>query len=279
MDGWTILTSRKNETVLSAAALREKKARRASGTFGFEGYKLLGEALDAGIAPVRVFATAQAKGAYEELLSRLPETTEKYEVTDEVYRKMTEENAPQGIFTVSSHLDKSVKFTTIYEKAENDVSDRILLCDGLQDPGNVGTVIRGAAAMGFGRLVFSDDCADLYHARTLRGAMGALFRQRIDVTDDMAAYVRSLQKAGRRVFAAALNGHAAILGETPVSADDCFLVGNEGHGLSDALCAVTDGCVRIPMEAGNESYNAAMAATLLMWECYRADRLKQRSHS
>lgn len=266
---WCELTSRKNETVLLAASLSEKKQRRKTASFCFEGAKLLGEALTSGVTLRAVFATEKARAQYADLLAGIPDSVRKYAVTDEVYRKFSEENAPQGIFCIAEELDKSVKITTIYMQDQNDPSQRMLLCDGMRDPGNVGTVIRCAAAMGVGRLVFSSDCADLYHPKTVRGAMGALFRQHIDLTDDMEAYVRSLREGGRRVFAAALRDDAKTLGTFPLLPTDCFLVGNEGHGLSDALCSVCDGAVKIPMEPGNESYNAAMAATLLMWEGYR----------
>ena len=148
-------------------------------------------------------------------------------------------------------------------------SGRILLCESLRDPGNVGTVVRTAFAFGIDWLIFSRDCADLYNPKTLRGAMGTMFSQKILRTDDLPAAVSLLQSKGRRVYAAALDRHARQLGSFAFAPGDCVVIGNEGHGLSREMLEVCCEKVYIPMAGNAESLNASVAASVLMWEMCR----------
>ena len=144
------------------------------------------------------------------------------------------------------------------------------MADSLQDAGNVGTLIRTASALGFARLCFCGS-AELTNPRTLRAAMGALFRQRIDLCSDMAPYIASLRACGAHVYAAMPRRGAAMLGKTAFPQGTVFLVGNEGHGLPDSLVDACDGTVQIPMAPHSESLNAATAAALLLWESVRGE--------
>ena len=99
--------------------------------------------------------------------------------------------------------------------------------------------------------------------------MGTIFRQHIDRVEDMPSAVHALQKDGRRIYAAALDSTALRLGAAELCARDGIVIGNEGHGLSDDTIAACTGCLFIPMAEGTESLNAAMAATVCMWEMFR----------
>ena len=149
------------------------------------------------------------------------------------------------------------------------------MADCVRDPGNLGTMIRTAAAFGFDRIILGD-CADLYHPRTVRASMGALYRMRIDVCTRMEPVIRALQLHGHRVIAAALQENSLTLGRDPLCADDCIVIGNEGHGVSPQVLGCADAVVKIPMEPDAESLNAAGAASVLMWEYYRTFSVKQR---
>jgi TrmH family RNA methyltransferase len=144
----------------------------------------------------------------------------------------------------------------------------ICLLEAIRDPGNLGTVIRTAAAMGIGAMILSADCADLYHPRTVRAAMGALFTQRIIRVGRgmLPEVIGGLRDAGRRVFATALHQDALRLGEVALRQGDCVVIGNEGHGLTEETVAACDACMIIPMQEGSESLNAATAAAICMWE-------------
>lgn len=164
-------------------------------------------------------------------------------------------------------LDKFHKNVTIKKSVQLCApGERLFLLESLRDPGNLGTVLRSAAAFGVDRILLSADCAELYHPRTLRAGMGAVFKLPTTRVDDLAAAVAALRQAGRRVWAAALNADATRLDALDLAFGDCFLVGNEGHGLSTAAAAAANGAVFIPMREDTESLNAAAAAAVCLWE-------------
>jgi TrmH family RNA methyltransferase len=145
------------------------------------------------------------------------------------------------------------------------VSRRLVFLESIRDPSNLGAIIRSAAAFGVDALVLSEDCADIYNAKTVRASMGTLFTQPILRVRDMREAVLTARQAGRRVFAAALDRDALQLGAFDVQMGDCVVIGNEGHGLSPETVAACDAAVFIPMTARAESLNAAVAASILMW--------------
>jgi TrmH family RNA methyltransferase len=193
-------------------------------------------------------------------------------VGEEVFSKISEERSPEGIVTVARALEQKHRTHTELDGFCVSREERILVAESLRDPGNLGTVIRSCAALGIDRLVISDDCADLYNPKTIRAAMGGLFRMDVDVipTNELAAAIGLLRASGRRVFAAALREDAHALGELELWRGDCFVIGNEGHGLSESVISACDACAIIPMTEGSESLNAAAAAAICIWETVRA---------
>ena len=138
--------------------------------------------------------------------------------------------------------------------------------DSIRDPGNLGTIIRASLAFGIGEVILSGDCADIYNAKTVRASMGTVFRQKITVCTDLCASIAVLRASGFEVLAAMLDDSAARLNEIRITDKTVFIVGNEGHGISGEVAEAASGRVYIPMEEGAESLNAAMAATVFMWQ-------------
>jgi TrmH family RNA methyltransferase len=194
-------------------------------------------------------------------------------VSETVFEKLSEEKAPEGILSVA-HMPRALHRQSSEEEAAETLerSCRLLLLEAVRDPGNLGTVIRSAAALGIDTLVLSSTSADLYHPRTVRSAMGALFRlPTVTVAEEsFPTLIHRLRGKGRRVFAAALTDEALSLGSFPMVEGDCFVIGNEGHGLSKEVIEACDRAVVIPMVVGNESLNAAAAAAICIWETVRA---------
>lgn len=270
-----IITSRQNPRVKGVCALCDRREREERGLFRFDGIKLFFEAARFGIEIDAVYLRASSSDAVKkrlgELLLQIPE--EKIIlVGDDVFEKMSEEKSPEGIITVAKYIDKFHKIATINRKELPEREERVLLAESLRDPGNLGTIIRSAAALGIHRLVLSSDCADIYNPKTIRAAMGGLFRIDIDRVDNavFTEYISALRESGRRVFAASLDKDAAILGELECRVGDCFVIGNEGHGLSREVISACDRSVIIPMSEGSESLNAAAASVILIWEMRRA---------
>ena len=134
--------------------------------------------------------------------------------------------------------------------------------------------MRSCAALGIDTLVLSHDCADIYNPKTVRAAMGALFRMpTLTVRQtELPEFVKLLRAKGRRVYAAALRENAERIGEMTLRHGDCFIIGNEGHGLTEEIIEASDGAAIIPMVEGNESLNASAAATVCIWEIVRASK-------
>lgn len=272
-----VITSRQNPTVKQICALLDKKARRESGLFRFDGLKLFCEAIACGLSIERVVLSRGAAGTVTDAVEREIESgrleiSRVIYVSDEVFSKLSEERAPEGIVTVARAVEHKHRALSDACELKVESGERLLLCEALRDPGNLGTVIRSCAALGVERLVISDDCADLYNPKTIRAAMGGLFRTEIDIlpTASFADAIALLREGGRRVYAAALHRDAKVVGELELRPGDCFVIGNEGHGLSQTVIDACDACAIIPMTEGSESLNAAAAAAICIWETVRA---------
>ena len=276
-----IITSRQNAHVSLACKLGEKKHRQSERLFRFDGVKLFCEAVKRGVEFAFVLVDESQKDSVNAKAHSLYALTlgdascRILYLSHELFVKISDENAPEGIICVAKYIDKIHKIATI-DSSKGAFSDmiapeggRILLCESLRDPGNVGTVVRTAYAFGIDLLVLSDDCADLYNAKTLRGSMGTLFSQKILRTPDLPGLIAELQAGGRRVFAAALDENARRLGSFTLEKGDCAVIGNEGHGLSARVLQACDASVYIPMAGDAESLNASVAAAVLMWEMCR----------
>ncbi len=259
------ITSRRNEQIVECAKLKDKKYRDATGTFLIEGVKLFREAVASGCEILQVYVADRALEVCRDILMMLDDRCI-FSVSDEVYEKISLEKSPEGVLCVLKHIDKLHISATIYNEEEK--ISRFMLCS-VRDPGNLGTCIRSAAALGVEELLLTADCADIYHPKCVRASMGAVFRQRIRILRSAEDAIIKLRECGYTVCAAALTERAVKLTEVECGRDTCFVVGNEGHGLPDSVLEVCNRTVIIPMEPGAESLNASIAASLLMWECYR----------
>jgi rRNA methylases len=270
---YSVITSRSNKWVSEAVSLTDKKNRDELGLFLCEGVKLFFEALDTDVEIVRVFVTREAASESNVALSlaRLPESAVNI-VTDDVFSKISTEKAPQGVICVIRHLDKTHKNTTIYNNVSvAELPKTALLLDAVADPGNVGTIIRTAAALGIGELILGPGCADIYNPRTVRASMGALLRQRITRVDDLAHTVSELREFGARVYAATLDAKFTIdaVFENVKILPIYIIIGNEGHGIDPKTIAAATSTVTIPISDSAESLNAAIAASIFMWELHK----------
>lgn len=269
-----VIQSRQNRAVVELCKLTERKHREEKHLFRFDGIKLLHEAIEKNLEITAVFLKEdKAREIYffleekygEDILGRLGNVKV---VTTDVFEKISEEKSPEGVITIAKYIDKFEKFATIYNSADffKVKKHPIVLLESVRDPSNLGAIIRSAAALGVQALIISKDCADLYHPKTIRASMGTIFAQQIYRVDDLIATVKELQNSGRRVFAATLNDRAVVLGKFLLSAGDCVVIGNEGHGLSQETVNACDHSIFIPMQPMAESFNAAVAASILMWE-------------
>ncbi len=260
------IASRQNALVKLTASLTERKYRAREGIFRFDGQKLFVEALQKGLPLFAVLLRASCAPALLAAAEgfEAPRDCRVALLDDDLFDRLSEEKSPDGVICVSKTLDKIHKFATI------DINDAkseglTLLLESVRDPGNLGTILRSARAFGVGRVVLSADCADLYHPRTVRAAMGALFCQPVAVVTDLVGTVTALAQKGR-VFAAALTPDAVPLDRVTWQPGDAVVVGNEGHGLSSAVLAACTHRLLIPMTGDVESLNAGVAASVILWD-------------
>ncbi len=165
-------------------------------------------------------------------------------------------NSPGPLFTLAIPAEAAPRFA------------RAILLENVQDPGNVGTVIRTAAAMDVDTVLLCGACADVYSPKTARATMGAIFRERL-VHTDVAGAKALCEKNGLPLYGAALSKRASDIRGLDLRRA-VVAVGSEGRGLSAGLLEKCDGELIIPMTEGSESLNAAVAASILMWEMYRS---------
>ena len=231
---------------------RDRAFRREQGEFICDGTKLLAEALSAGAAVSAVLL--RESGARPDL-SALKNVSAAV-LSDEVFTWVSPlENSPGPLF--------SVKIEPLPARSP----ERVIVLENLQDPGNVGTVLRTAAALGIDLVILTGECADPYNPKTVRSAMGALFRQPF-AEMPLSGLKAALDRWGLPLYGAALAPGARDV-RTLRLAPAALAVGNEGHGLSEELLALCGETIIIPMTPGSESLNAAVAASILMWETAR----------
>ena len=249
------ITSRENAKIKYACRLSSSAAfRRSEGRFLAEGRKLCPE-LARGAQLETLFYT-------EDAMARCPELAdlpgEHYLVEDHVADKLADVGTHQGVFGVFR--------TPVHTLDEVHTGGRYLALERVQDPGNVGTLLRSAAAFGFDGVLLSKGCAAPFAPKTLRASMGAAGRLPVAPVQDLPQALQQLRARGVVCLAAALY-HSRPLDEAPQSYPDglCAVIGSEGQGLTDAAVQACDMAVRIPMTDLVESLNAGVAGSVLLW--------------
>lgn len=264
------ISSKSNQVVIWASSLREKKYRERTASFLVEGKKLVEEALALSLPVTHIFIEEEKWDIYYPSLAELlkkngGEAPHFYALSAPCFKKISTEQAPQGVLAAIKHLDIFKSCIKINREDISHAERTVLLCS-VRDPGNLGAILRSAAAFGIDTVILSADSADLYNPKTLRAAMGGLFRLKTFIVSDVEGSVTALREAGRRVLAAELRPGAVPLNECTPDKTDVFVIGNEGHGIPDSVSALCDESVFIPIMAGVESLNASVAASVLLWE-------------
>ncbi|MCF0120862.1 MAG: RNA methyltransferase [Oscillospiraceae bacterium] len=240
------ISSRKNPKAAHIKKLGSNRAYRYEcGEFICDGAKLLREACMHGAEITCVFTS-------QELPFELPDGVPAYLCDTELIEAVSPMKNPQ-----------SVLFSCRIPEKGSCVSGSILVLENVQDPGNVGTMLRTANAMGIGTVMLAGACADPYGPKTVRASMGAVFRQHFLMTD--LDGIRSLRDGGIRLVGAALGEKSKNINDAELKGA-AVVIGNEGQGISDELLEMCDELVIIPMAPGCESLNASAAATIIMWE-------------
>ena len=268
------ISSKNNGFIIETAKLKQKKYRTETNLFFVEGIKLLKEALRSDYCG-KIKNIIIEENIFDETadiinminISGIKEfdTDEEIDivkVTREVYAKITEEEAFQGVMCVIEKMPGNTVLN--YDKP-------VIILDSVRDPGNVGAVIRTAAAFGGFDIILSDDCADIYGGKTQRASMGAVFRQNIKICGKTAlgTEIENLKKNGYNIFAAYLKNKPRPIEEVLFTKKTAVIFGNEGNGLDGGIAGLCDERIIIPISPNSESLNISVAAGIVMWEIKR----------
>ena len=247
------ITSSKNPTIREMKALSQRKGREAQRRFLVEGGVMIREALDCGLRIRDVLAGEAHADLAEALASRGARCAI---VPDGLLEAVCDTKSPQGI---------CASFDLPVPRDIDDAPARLVALDGVQDPGNVGTIWRTADAAGFEGILFGGPCADPLSPKVQRAAMGSGFRVPFMAETDTAEALHRLKARGYTVIASDLRGMDFYAHPDPAERF-VLVIGNEARGISDAVRREADMLLKLPMRGGAESLNAAVAAGIMMYE-------------
>ncbi len=254
LDSISMISSRKNKFICQIRSLlRERSERRESGLFAAEGDHLCGEIAGLGREVELFLYTEKAKEKYADSVNRLlNKSRESYCITGELAEYISDTKSSQGLFVACAMNSRAI--------AEN--AKKVVILDGVQDPGNVGTIIRTAEALGFDGVICTGACADVYSPKVLRASMGSVLRM---AYEEQTAQTLRGRLPDFSLYASMLDENAARLGEEHFPKKTAVVIGSEGGGVSSEIAALCDKTLYIPI-SGAESLNAAIAAGIIMWE-------------
>ncbi len=262
-----MITSVSNKHMKEISQLNRKaKTRYERRVFVAEGMKMCMEAPKKDIVAMYVSESFIAKEGNRELLAGYSYET----VSNRAFAAISDTKTPQGILCLVKmpkyRMEDLMKGRT--KEGAKAKQALILVLENIQDPGNLGTMIRTGEGAGVTGLLMSQDSVDIFHPKVIRATMGSLYRVPFYVTPDLPGAIQRLKSWGVMAYAAHLEGSVEY-SQPDYRRPTAFLVGNEGNGLSPQAARLADCQVKIPLEGNVESLNAAVAAALLMYEARR----------
>lgn len=263
------ISSTSNASVKQVAGLLKKgKLRAEADAYVVEGIRMVREIPKEDLRQLYISETFAA--AHEAWKDRA------VIVADRVFKTMTDTSTPQGILAVAArkHYTLDDLFAAHGSDAHEGHSGQvcqaplILILESISDPGNLGTMLRMAEGAGASGLLMNRETVDIYNPKVVRSTMGSIFRVPFVYTDHLEDSLKTLQNRGVQLFAAHLKGRGYHF-ETSYTKASGIMIGNEAAGLSDRIASMADTYIKIPMDGQVESLNAAMAATIIMYEAKR----------
>ena len=267
-----MITSANNQQLKQVSALLKKsKERREKKAFVVEGPKMVAEAPTESLKAVYVAESYEKnpenQALLKELAGKCKDSNAIFEtVADGVFKNVSDTQTPQGIMAVVAMPEYHL------EQLLDGRQTHLLILESIQDPGNLGTMVRTGEGAGITGIIMNKTTVDLFNPKTIRSTMGSIYRIPFYITEDLSKTMDILKKEGVSLYAAHLKGKQYYTEENYTKACG-FLIGNEGNGLSDEIANQADTYIKIPMEGKVESLNAAISATLLMYEANRQRRM------
>lgn len=261
------ISSPANKLIKQAISLKQKKYRDSLGMFIAEGVRLLEECVDAGWPVETCIYTevAATRDRTRNLIDRLEKLhCQMVVVPESIYNKISDTEKPQGILVILKKRQATLE--GLISAAGK--LPLIIVMDGIQDPGNVGTIIRTADAAGCTGVALLKGAADIYAGKTVRATMGSLFHLPVAEGVALQELITGLRRAGISILATSLQ-KSDVYYETNLKGSVAIVLGNEGQGVSNELLEAADACVHIPLVGKAESLNVAVASGILLYEAVR----------
>lgn len=244
-----VISSKDNEIVKHIKRLTEKKYRDEYNEFVIEGIRIIEEAIVEKASIKKIIITESFNA---NLLN-----IEKYEIitlTDNLFKSISDVSNPQGILAI---IEKNVNKEIDYN------NNLFLLLDEIQDPGNIGTILRTADSVGLNQIIVSKNSADIFNPKVVRSTMGAIFRVSV-IYCDLEKEIKELKEQGFRILATDLKGAKSIY-DTDFN-KSAIVIGNEGNGVSKSILDLADERIIIPMKGKTESLNASVATGIILYK-------------
>lgn len=253
------IQSKDNCLIKDIKKLKEKKHRTQNSKFLIEGFRFVCEGLQSDFEVPLVFISENAKDRWESfnVQSKLQKETKVYSVTDQVLKSISSTDTPQGIVAVVNNKSINVENKQGF----------YILADKVQDPGNMGTIIRTAHATGALGIIITKGTVDIYNEKTLRSTMGSIFHIPV-IQDDSLSQLNFLKNNGFKLIVSSLDTDNNFF-DVDLRNKSIIAVGNEGNGISKELLDMSDVKIKIPMPGGAESLNVSIAASVMMFEVVR----------
>lgn len=256
-----VITSKDNEIIKNIRKLKDKKYREAENKYIIEGIKLIEEAVEEN-AEIDTIVVCEDCVENNTIEQKLMYEIAKYNcvyVSKKVFNAVTEVTNPQGILAVINKEN---------EEDEIDYNqDIIVVLDGIQDPGNLGTILRTVDSVGLKQIIISKETADAYNPKVVRSTMGAIFRVKIIVAEDLTTMLKEIKKHKFKVVATSLQTEESIYDVDYNK--KVIVIGNEANGVSNEILSMADIKAKIPMLGKTESLNASVATSVILYEYVR----------
>ncbi|MDU7547514.1 RNA methyltransferase [Clostridium perfringens] len=250
------IESKNNNLFKEIKKLKEKKHRIKSNKYLIEGLRFVEEAIKSKVSIDSIIFTESFKEKNPDLFLKINENIKLIQMNEALLKQLCSTENPQGIVGVINMQNKELKS-----------GELVVLVDKVQDPGNMGTIIRTAHAAGAAGIVMTKGTVDIYNDKTLRSTMGSIFYIPI-VEDDSLDFIKSLKKEGYKLVVSSLQGKNNFFEEN-LQGKVMIAVGNEGNGVSDEVYDIADIKVKIPMPGEAESLNVAVATSIMIYEKIR----------
>lgn len=259
-----LITSRNNDKIKYAVKLTESgRFRRENGEFSLEGARLCSDAAESGVEIAVLFVTEEALSKYDTYVKKILAVAKNaYTVSKDVSSKLSDTKNPQGVFCICKMLDKNANIGKIK------YNGKYIVLEDVSNPSNLGAVCRTAEALGLDGVIVGGGC-DVYNPKALRASMGSLFRLTVLAFDSLSEQINILKENGMKIYSAVPDSDALPVTRADMSDGVVFVIGNEGNGISEEIKAASTALVTIPMKGRAESFNASVAASIVMWEMMR----------